>query len=211
MISEPNSTHARYIAVTGAIAAGKTTVADWISQLLPCSRVVEDFAANPFLPAFIREPEKHALETEITFLMLHYHQLRDALSDAGGDLVVADFYLGQDLWYAKLNLGDDEYALFADLWDHVCRKLPEPELVVVLHAGDDLIIHRVADRGRPFETVMSDEYVRSLNREVETGLSRLVGPPRLDMNMDRVDVASRPADRTTMLRRVEQALKGPPC
>jgi hypothetical protein len=64
------------IAVEGCVGSGKSTVARGLASLRGSTLLLEDFESNPFLRDFYADPAANALETEISFLLLHYHQLK---------------------------------------------------------------------------------------------------------------------------------------
>ena len=67
------------VEVCGGIASGKTTFAALMTNigLIP---VLEDFKKSPFWEAFYRNPGEYIFETEISFILLHYHQIKKALA-----------------------------------------------------------------------------------------------------------------------------------
>src|SRR5205809_1051295 len=88
------------IVVEGCVGVGKTTVASGLASHRGSKSLFEAFENNPFLRAFYEDPEGNAIETEFTFLLLHFHQIKNHLSSAGNSELVADFHLGKDLLYA---------------------------------------------------------------------------------------------------------------
>ncbi len=89
------------IEVCGGIASGKTTLANLLHKLdIPST--LENFAANPFMQQFYADPIKTAFETEITFLLQHYHQTKIAANL--NKRFVCDFSFLLDLAYARVTL-----------------------------------------------------------------------------------------------------------
>src|SRR5207302_1694437 len=76
------------IEICGGIASGKTTFASLFEQ--QAKIIYEDFQAVPFWQDFYAAPAEHAFETELSFLLQHYHQVKRAQSK-GQSLVVCDF------------------------------------------------------------------------------------------------------------------------
>jgi deoxyadenosine/deoxycytidine kinase len=68
----------RRIEITGIIAAGKTTLARALADAGFAYGVFESFANNPFYDAFYRNPYRCSFETEVTFLLQHYHDARNS-------------------------------------------------------------------------------------------------------------------------------------
>lgn len=64
----------RHIAIEGVIGAGKTTLAQMLSEKLGARLVLERFEENPFLPKFYEDPEHYAFQTQIFFLLSRYKQ-----------------------------------------------------------------------------------------------------------------------------------------
>ena len=62
---------------------------------------------------------------------------------------VADFLLDKDPLFARLNLTDDEYALYDKVYQHLKPQTPTPDLVIYLQAPvDDADRARAAARRR---------------------------------------------------------------
>ncbi len=53
-----------FIVIEGNIGAGKTTLAKKIAKDYNAKLIPEDFAENPFLPKFYKDPEKYSFPLE---------------------------------------------------------------------------------------------------------------------------------------------------
>src|SRR5262245_59019820 len=91
------------IEIAGGIASGKTTLARLLGQSGRIKAVHEQFRKNPFFEAFYRDPAGTAFETELTFLLQHYHLQRKAMRLDGSYCV--DFSAVLDHAYACVTLG----------------------------------------------------------------------------------------------------------
>ena len=58
-----------YVAIEGTIGVGKTSLAKLISERLGAKLVLEEFQDNPFLADFYEDPERHAFQTQLWFLL----------------------------------------------------------------------------------------------------------------------------------------------
>ena len=134
----------RRIEVCGGIASGKTTLA----SILPSSSffpIFEDFKNNPFWEAFYSDPDKFSFETEITFLLQHYHQI--IASEPQGEVIVSDYSFILDRAYVDVTLqGSTRYSFLA-VYDEVINRLPPPALVVYLDCTPKVELERIRDRG----------------------------------------------------------------
>ncbi len=181
------------IVIEGCLGTGKSTVAAGLAALRGSALLLEDFEANPFLRAFYDDPIANATETEFSFLMLHFHQLKSAVPMAATGDVVADFHLGKDVLYAELNLKDVRLRrVFADLYRLCSEQLPAPDLLIFLSASTQLVIDRIRARSRDFELVIDPEYYAAVNAAYGKLFARYTGP-KLRIDMDEWDFVRDPA------------------
>jgi deoxyadenosine/deoxycytidine kinase len=153
----------RYIVVEGPIGAGKTTLAREIAQKLHAETLFERPDENPFLARFYDNMARFALPTQLTFLFQRADQLRGlAQLDLFRRPTVADFLLDKDPLFARLNLSDDEFALYEKVYAHLKPQTPTPDLVVYLQAPVSTLIERVHRRGVEFERTIPADYLARL-------------------------------------------------
>lgn len=154
----------RLITVEGNIGAGKTTLARRLAEDLNGRLVLERFEDNPFLPQFFSDFKEKAFPTELFFLAERYHQLQREMQGPGlfHERVVMDYLFTKSLLYAKANLDEAEFQLFQQLFEIINPRLPEPELVVYLHADVDRLVANIRRRGRDFEQNVDPDYLRRI-------------------------------------------------
>ena len=70
----------QFLAIEGNIGAGKTSLANLISDEFNAHLVLERFSENPFLPKFYKNPKRYAFSLEMSFLAERYHQINEDLS-----------------------------------------------------------------------------------------------------------------------------------
>lgn len=155
--------HYKYIVVEGPIGAGKTTLARKMAEALGAQTLLELPEENPFLEKFYRDAGRYALPTQMFFLFQRLNQLRDlAQPDLFDARIVSDFLLDKDPIFARLTLGDDELALYQQLYDHLRPQAPLPDLVIYLQAEPQTLIDRIRKRGIPMEAGISEPYMHRL-------------------------------------------------
>lgn len=148
-----------FIAVEGGIGAGKTTTARMLAERLGCELILENTDVHPFLHAFYENPARFALETELGFVLLHYHQLHRVTESS---LVVTDFSPVKDLAFARMNLRVEDATLFGHVYERLIGRLPQPALAVFLDLDVDELLARIRRRGRPYELGMTRDYLLGL-------------------------------------------------
>ncbi len=154
----------RYIAVEGAIGSGKTSLARKIAERLRADLVLEQPNANPFLERFYSDRTRYALATQLNFLFQRADQVKPlAQSTLFTQQVVTDFLLDKDPIFARLNLSDDELALYTKIYDHLQPQSPKPDLLIVLQASVDTLMARVERRGIRYERAIDAPYLARLS------------------------------------------------
>lgn len=178
----------RYIVVEGPIGAGKTTLARQLAQHIDADTLMEQPEDNPFLARFYEDMARFALPTQLTFLFQRVDQLRAlAQLDMFRRPTVADFLLDKDPLFARLNLTDDEYALYEKVYRHQKPLTPTPDLVIYLQAPVDTLLARVRMRGVRFEQSIPDEYLARLADAYARFFYQYEDAPLLIINSERLD------------------------
>ncbi len=188
------------IEICGGIASGKTTLARLLARnnITP---ILERFRDNPFYEAFYRDPVAHAFETEITFLLLHYHQIK--IVSQKKKRICCDFSLVLDHAYAQVTLPRAQLKTFRDLQMFLRPQLPRRDLLIHLVCDADSELARIRKRGRGTETRITHTYLNALNRSLarrvdSLGRSECV----LSINSTRRDFAHSEAVRRQVLKEV---------
>jgi deoxyguanosine kinase len=165
-ISEYNLSRFSYVAIEGNIGAGKTTLAQAISQDFNAKLVLERFADNPFLPKFYEDQSRFAFPLEMSFLADRYQQVHDDLGqlDLFKDFIVADYDIYKSLIFAKVTLQEEEYKLYRRLFELMYKEIKRPELYVFLFQSTDKLIDNIRKRGRAYEQNITPHYLESLQR-----------------------------------------------
>lgn len=199
----------RYIVVEGPIGSGKTTLARRLATHLAATTLFEDPDANPFLPGFYQDPQRHALPAQLFFLFQRSNQVRELVqSDLFRGVTVADFMLEKDPLFARLNLNDDELALYRQIYEHLKPQSPQPDLVIYLQASPETLVERVRRRATSYERTISDDYLLRLADTYARFFHDYHSAPLLIVNSENLNFVDSPADFDLLLQRI-QALRGP--
>lgn len=156
--------HYNYIAIEGTIGAGKTSLATRLAQEFNARLILEQFEDNDFLPKFYKEPAKYAFPLELSFLASRFQQLRDELSltDLFRPKMISDYFINKSLIFARKTLADDEYALYARLFNIINLSLPRPDLLVYLYVSVQRLKSNITMRGRPYEQDIRHDYLEKI-------------------------------------------------
>ncbi len=199
----------RYIVVEGPIGAGKTSLARVMADACGASLMLEDPAANPFLPRFYSDVERYALPTQLFFLFQRANQLRDLVqSDLFKGPTIADFMLDKDPLFAGLTLKEDELRLYQMIYQHVQPQVPAPDLVIYLQARPQTLVERVRLRGASYEDDIADEYLLLLADTYSRFFHQYSAAPVLIVNSENLNFVESQDALDLLLKRIA-AMRGP--
>ncbi|MDD2306652.1 MAG: deoxynucleoside kinase [Prolixibacteraceae bacterium] len=185
-----------YLVIEGNIGAGKTTLAQMISEKYKTKLVLEQFADNPFLPKFYENQEQYSFPLEMAFLAERYNQLNRELSnlDLFSPFTISDYYFMKSLIFAQNTLQPDEYNLYRQFFTIIYEKMPKPDLYVYLHKDADLLLKNIAVRGRTYETFITKEYLDKISQGYFGYFRQQTNFPILIIDTNGIDFVEKPAD-----------------
>ena len=193
----------KYIVVEGVIGAGKTSLTRKLATHLNAQTLLELPQENPFLEKFYRDAARYALPTQMFFLFQRLNQLRDlAQPDLFDARIVSDFLLDKDPIFARLTLGDDELALYQQLYDHLRPQAPLPDLVIYLQAKPETLIERIKKRGVPMEAAISETYIERLCESYSRIFYDYDAAPLLIVNTEHLNPIDNDGDFASLLTRI---------
>ncbi len=185
-----------YLVIEGNIGAGKTTLAQMISEKFKAKLVLEQFADNPFLPKFYENQEQYSFPLEMAFLAERYNQLNRELShfDLFSTFTVSDYYFMKSLIFAQNTLQPDEYNLYRQFFTIIYDKMPRPDLYVYLHKDTDLLLRNIARRGRTYETNITKDYLEKISVGYFNFFKQQLNFPILIIDTNGIDFVNRTED-----------------
>ena len=193
----------RFIAVEGAIGAGKTSLVNLLEQQYSARVILEENDSNPFIAKFYEDQETYSFQTQIFFLLSRYNQYMElAQRDLFNSVVVIDYLFQRDKIFAQLNLEDHEYRLYEQIYNLIASKAPKPDLVIFLQASTEVLLERVSKRGREYESFMDPDYLDSVNKAFNNFFFYYSDTPILVINTNEIDFVEKKCDLEELINKV---------
>lgn len=157
-----------YIEICGNIASGKTTLA---CNLTKCgfTSVEEKYLQNPFLKKFYQNPALYSFETEITFLLQHYH----AVKISNDRNLICDYSLTLDKAYADVTLSPKRQQIFFSIAKELENEIGQPSKILYLKCPENILLKRIQERNRSFESSIDIGYLQALSETIDTRMKEM--------------------------------------
>lgn len=193
------------IGIVGNIGVGKSTLVEAASQA-PLNKLLLDTIPNrapeaqvfafqeefnpTVLDAFYQDPISNAFMAQIEFFNGRLdRQLK--ISRCKG-IVLEDRTLAEDYHIFGLaqkilgNMNEAEFLTYQRTYNLMTQKITDPDIIVYLKADVDVLLERIAIRGRASETSIPRDYLAQLNQLYDQYIFREVKCPVLviDANID---------------------------
>lgn len=194
-----------YIVVEGPIGSGKTTLARLLADKFSVQLLSEKAEDNPFLSRFYQDAQRYALPTQLFFLFQRSRQIADmSQRDMFSAPTVADFFLEKDPLFARLNLDDEEYALYHQIYTHLQLKSPKPDLVIYLQTPIDELAERIEERNISYEQEIPREYIERLADAYSEFFHTYDASPVLIVNNEKLNVIKDESALNLLVDRIMQ-------
>jgi deoxyadenosine/deoxycytidine kinase len=182
---------------------GKTSLARRLAEHLNAALLLEQPEQNPFLARFYQDMEHYALPTQLFFLFQRINEVRElAQMDLFRTRTVADYLLDKDALFARINLSDEEFALYQNIYSSLAPHAPAPDLVIYLQAPLETLVERVRRRAQDYERTISDFYLLRLAQAYSDFFHHYDAAPVLVVNSEHLDFVANDDDFALMLQRI---------
>lgn len=200
---------ARYIVVEGPIGVGKTSVAEALAQRLVARVLLEKPDENPFLPLFYKDMRRYAFQTQLYFLLNRFRQQQELTQfDLFRQSLVSDYLFAKDRIFASLTLDEQELTLYERIHPLLEVQVLKPDLVVFLQASTDILLERIASRGRSYEQEISRSYLDDVNAAYNHFFFHYQATPLLVVNTNEVDFVEHGEELEDLLQRISEIRVG---
>jgi deoxyguanosine kinase len=159
-----------------------------------CRLILEEFADNPFLPLFYKDPQRFAFTVELFFMTERHEQMERSLlnQDLFQEFTVADYTFIKTLLFASKNLPNDKFRLFQKMFNVLNQSLPKPDILVYFHRNVDILMQHINKRGRDYEKDITAAYLTQIQNSYFEYFRNILSYPILIIDLNTVDFVSNP-------------------
>ncbi len=199
----------RYIVIEGPLGVGKTSLAQMLAEKMNGQALTEDVEENPFLINFYQDPRKYGFQTQIFFLLRRYKQAQAiGQMDLFNRVVISDYLFDKDRIFAQVNLDDNEFWLYEQLFQILRKRLTPPDLVLFLQANTDVLMERIKKRNRKYERSINFKYLEKINRAFNDYFFHYSDCPLLVVNASEIDFVHVPEDFENLVEQLNKMKSG---
>jgi deoxyguanosine kinase len=199
----------RHIVIEGPIGVGKTSLARRLAARLGADLLLEQPEENPFLGRFYEDMPGYAFQTQLFFLFQRAKQMRAAAQPGMfASAVVSDFLFAKDALFARLNLSDEEFPLYSQMYTQMSQQVREPDLVIWLQASPETLLRRIRQRAIGMEQAIDTVYLQRLCDAYVEYFQGYRGAPVFAVGTEDFNPVERQADFDALLLKLE-AFTGP--
>jgi deoxyadenosine/deoxycytidine kinase len=206
------------IGVAGMVGTGKTTLSRALAARFGLQTALESVdAENPWLESFYGGPEEmraYALHLQLHFLATRFASMRRMRGLGGSWILDRTWYEDAEIFarghYEQGLLTSDEWMLYRRLYSELLHSpaARPPRLLIYLHGPLDVIIERIATRGRPKEKDAAPEYWSALHGRYERWIAQFRHCPVLALDVRDYDLVADPDAVEEIAGRVRLQLEG---
>jgi len=194
---------ANYFAIEGVIGAGKTCLAELLSERLEGDLILENPETNPYLEDFYKNRKRYAFQVQLFFLLSRYRQLVEfQQQDLFRSCIVADYIFQKDKIFAYVNLEDRDYQLYKKIALMLEQELPKPDLVIYLQSSTERLIANIKKRGNRYEKTISKDYIKKLNDAYNEFFFRYTDTSLLVINSSEIDFVENEDDLEDLITQI---------
>ncbi len=151
----------KYLAITGTMGAGKTTVGLLLASHFKIPFFEERFLNNPFLELFYQDMNRWSFHSQLFFLKEKGKQLSILRDQLAKTHVLVDAPLEQTMFcYSSAQhklgyLNKQEWLLLREYYDLLAKYLPKPDVIIYIDTPLEIILERINSERDPLSKLLA--------------------------------------------------------
>lgn len=199
-----------FLAVSGNIGVGKTTLVDYLCTTYGLKPAFEPFGENPYLDDFYADMDRWAFHSQVWFLARKFALHQDIVARPGTWIQDRTVYEDAEIFATHLarsgQMSARDFDTYLQMYRALRQDLRPPDLLLHLRCSVRTIRQRIKRRGRASEQEIPLPYLRSLNQLYEDWVAGWTACPVLVWDTERKDWLNDMVHRIEFHRAIERFL-----
>ncbi len=200
----------RFIAVSGNIGVGKTSLVRYLEQRYGVKPVYEPFGDNPYLDDFYDDMKRWAFHSQVWFLGRKQRLHLSIDREPGTFVMDRTIYEDAEIFATHLaksrKMSKRDFSTYLEIYEAMKESLRPPDLLIHLHCSVRAIRRRIKQRGRASEQAIPSSYLKNLNDLYGDWIGRWDDSPVLVWDSERLDYVEDMVHRLEFNQAVERFL-----
>lgn len=183
-----------FVAVSGNIGSGKSTITTLLSEKLGWKPYYEVVDENPYLADFYANMPRWSFHLQVFFLSKRFQHHQEIVAAPGSVIQDRTIYEDAEIFARNLYLqglmDERDFRNYHELFNTMIQFLKPPDLIIYLEASVPTLLDRIRRRARDFEQRIPSDYLAQLNERYAEWTERFVLCPILTIDADRLDLGS---------------------
>jgi deoxyadenosine/deoxycytidine kinase len=201
-----------YIAVSGNIASGKTTLTEKLAKHYGWTPLFETVVKNPYLEDFYNNMSKWAFHMQVYFLNSRFKRVHLMREIPGTTVQDRTIYEDASVFAKNLHqlgmIDKRDYHNYLGLYNSMIHHVKPPDLLIYLKADVPKLISQIQQRGRKFENRIEEEYLNNLNMLYQQWIETYDLGKLLIVDVNQFDFVSSMDDFPALVKLIEHKLPG---
>ena len=199
-----------YIAISGNIGSGKTSLTELLTERLGGTALFEEIS-NPYIADFYEEMNRWAFHFQIYFLGCRMKQGMQIEERTG--YIIQDRTIYEDAYIFAGNLHEmglmssRDFDTYMRIFDLSANLIPTPDLLIYLRGSVPTLVSQILKRGRSYEMNIDLDYLERLNNRYNRWIDDIYPGRVLTIDIDREDFILNPTivdDTVAYIKSLEQ-------
>jgi deoxyadenosine/deoxycytidine kinase len=196
-----------YVAISGNIGSGKTTLTEILTKRYGAKAYYEE-TDNPYIGDFYNDMSRWAFHLQVSFLGSRINQTVEMLS-VSDKHVIQDRTIYEDAHIFATNLKEmglmthRDYATYMRIFELTTNLIPKPDVLIYLRASIPTLVTQIKRRGREYEMNIDEAYLSRLNDKYEYWINNVYKGKVLTIDMDTEDFILNPSVVDSICERLE--------
>ena len=201
-----------YIAVSGNIGSGKTTLTSRLAKHYGWTPEYESVDHNPYLADFYADMKRWSFHLQVYFLNSRFKQINAIAARNHPTIQDRTIYEDAHIFAANLYkselLSDRDYHNYLNLFESMIAYAKAPDLLIYLRADIPKLVSQIQKRGRDYEDAIRLDYLKNLNKHYEDWIGSYQLGPLLIIDVNNMDFVSNVEDFASIVEKIDVELNG---